>query len=110
MTIGSTANSFAESELSVNGFPLPSLTSTLSPDGSDVSPSDDLTGIFLIGYGLTRFMVEWVRQPDAQFQTLDNPIGYALQLGSTGLTMGQILTLPMLLAGLWLIQKARARQ
>ena len=68
-----------------------------------------LTGIFLIGYGLTRFMVEWVRQPDAQFQTLDNPIGYALQLGPTGLTMGQILTLPMLLAGLWLIQKARAR-
>jgi len=69
-----------------------------------------LTGIFLIGYGLTRFMVEWVRQPDAQFQTLDNPIGYALQLGPAGLTMGQILTLPMLLAGLWLIQKARARQ
>jgi phosphatidylglycerol:prolipoprotein diacylglycerol transferase len=55
-------------------------------------------------------MVEWVRQPDAQFQTLDNPIGYALQLGPAGLTMGQILTLPMLLAGLWLIQKARARQ
>ena len=69
-----------------------------------------LTGIFLIGYGLTRFMVEWVRQPDAQFQTLDNPIGYALHLGPAGLTMGQILTLPMLLAGLWLIQKARARQ
>jgi phosphatidylglycerol:prolipoprotein diacylglycerol transferase len=69
-----------------------------------------LTGIFLTGYGLTRFMVEWVRQPDAQFQTMDNPIGYAVQLGATGLTMGQILTLPMLLAGLWLIQKARAKQ
>ena len=69
-----------------------------------------LTGIFLTGYGLTRFMVEWVRQPDAQFQTMDNPIGYAVQLGPTGLTMGQILTLPMLLAGLWLIQKARAKQ
>ena len=68
-----------------------------------------LTGIFLIGYGLTRFMVEWVRQPDAQFQTMDNPIGYAVQLSPTGLTMGQILTLPMLMAGLWLIQKARAR-
>ena len=65
-----------------------------------------LTGLFISGYGLTRFLVEMVRQPDAHFQTLQNPIGYALQLGSWGLTMGQILSLPMLMVGLWLMSKA----
>jgi phosphatidylglycerol:prolipoprotein diacylglycerol transferase len=65
-----------------------------------------LTGLFISGYGLTRFLVEMVRQPDAHFQTLQNPIGYALQFGSWGLTMGQILSLPMLMVGLWLMSKA----
>jgi phosphatidylglycerol:prolipoprotein diacylglycerol transferase len=65
-----------------------------------------LTGLFISGYGLTRFLVEMVRQPDAHFQTLQNPIGYALQFGSWGLTMGQILSLPMLMLGLWLMSKA----
>ena len=50
---------------------------------------------------------ELVRQPDAHFQSLQNPIGYALQLNHLGLTMGQILSLPMLIIGLWLIIKAR---
>ena len=66
-----------------------------------------LTGVFAFGYGLTRFLVELVRQPDAHFQSLQNPIGYALQLNHLGLTMGQILSLPMLIIGLWLIIKAR---
>ena len=66
-----------------------------------------LTGLFISGYGLTRFLVEMVRQPDAHFQTLQNPIGYALQLGSWGLTMGQMLSLPMLIVGLWLMAQAR---
>lgn len=66
-----------------------------------------LTGLFISGYGLTRFLVEMVRQPDAHFQTLQNPIGYALQLGSWGLTMGQMLSLPMLIVGLWLMARAR---
>ena len=65
-----------------------------------------LTGLFISGYGLTRFLVEMVRQPDPHFQMLQNPIGYALQLGSWGLTMGQILSLPMLMVGLWLMSKA----
>ena len=65
-----------------------------------------LTGLFISGYGLTRFLVEMVRQPDPHFQMLQNPIGYALQLGSWGLTMGQILSLPMLVVGLWLMSKA----
>jgi phosphatidylglycerol:prolipoprotein diacylglycerol transferase len=65
-----------------------------------------LTGLFISGYGLTRFLVEMVRQPDPHFQMPQNPIGYALQLGSWGLTMGQILSLPMLMVGLWLMSKA----
>ncbi len=64
-------------------------------------------GVFLIGYGLARFAVEFVRQPDAQFISAGNPVGWALQLGSYGLTMGQILSLPMLVAGLWFAFRAR---
>jgi phosphatidylglycerol:prolipoprotein diacylglycerol transferase len=66
-----------------------------------------VTGVFLAGYGAARFLVEFVRQPDAQFIGPDNPLGLALQLGGWGLTMGQILSLPMLAAGLWLIVRAR---
>jgi phosphatidylglycerol:prolipoprotein diacylglycerol transferase len=47
------------------------------------------TGLFLIVYGLARFTVEWVRLPDAN-------IGY---LVGSWLTMGMLLTLPMILAG-----------
>jgi phosphatidylglycerol---prolipoprotein diacylglyceryl transferase len=64
-------------------------------------------GLFLIGYGFARFLVEFVRQPDAQFISDGNPLGLALQIGGWGLTMGQILTLPMLAAGLWFTFRAR---
>lgn len=65
-----------------------------------------LTGIFLTGYGLARSFVELFRQPDAQFVTADNPIGHALHLGDWGLTMGQLLSAPMILIGLALIFRA----
>jgi phosphatidylglycerol:prolipoprotein diacylglycerol transferase len=69
-----------------------------------------LTGVFLAIYGAARFAVEFVRQPDLQFVTVDNPIGFAVALSpSIGLTMGQILSLPMLVAGLILIRFARRR-
>jgi len=68
-----------------------------------------LTGIFAMCYGLTRFLVELVRQPDAHFQSLNNPIGFAIQLGEWGLTMGQILSLPMVLAGVWLVYRAQIK-
>jgi phosphatidylglycerol---prolipoprotein diacylglyceryl transferase len=54
--------------------------------------------VFFIGYGIFRFMVEFVRVPDAH-------LGY---LAWGWLTMGQILTMPLILAGLflvWLVQK-----
>lgn len=65
-------------------------------------------GLFFAGYGLSRFVVEFVRQPDAQFITLGNPLGLALQVGGYGLTMGQILSLPMIAAGLWFMARAKA--
>ena len=66
-------------------------------------------GTFLAGYGLARFAVEFVRQPDAQFVTEGNPLGLAWQVGGYGLTMGQILCLPMIAVGLYLIMRARRR-
>ncbi|MEE2943722.1 MAG: prolipoprotein diacylglyceryl transferase [Pseudomonadota bacterium] len=65
-----------------------------------------ITGTFFAGYGLARFLVEFVRQPDLQFISDGNPLGLALQLNGYGLTMGQILSLPMILGGLWLMRRA----
>jgi len=57
-----------------------------------------VTGLFLLGYGLSRVALENVRQPDAG---LDNfPLG---------LTMGILLSLPMIGVGGWLIWRARNR-
>ncbi|QFT57450.1 Prolipoprotein diacylglyceryl transferase [Sulfitobacter sp. THAF37] len=66
-------------------------------------------GTFLAGYGLARFAVEFVRQPDAQFVSEGNPLGLAWHVGGVGLTMGQILCLPMIVVGLVLILRARRR-
>lgn len=66
-----------------------------------------IMGLFLIGYGFARFLVEFVRQPDVQFISEGNPLGLALHIGGYGLTMGQLLTLPMLAAGLWFTFRAR---
>ena len=49
------------------------------------------SGVFLMGYALFRFLIEFVREPDSQ-------LGYVL----TGLSMGQLLCVPMLLIGAWL--------
>jgi len=66
-----------------------------------------IMGTFLAGYGIARFVVEFVRQPDAQFVTDGNPLGLAWQMGGYGLTMGQILCLPMIAIGLFFIIRAR---
>lgn len=58
-----------------------------------------LVGIFLLGYGLSRFIIEFFREPDAQLGTL-----------SWGLTMGQTLTVPMLIGGVYLIATASKRK
>lgn len=64
-------------------------------------------GTFFAGYGLSRFIVEFFRQPDAQFVTADNPLGLAVMLGNYGLTMGQLLSTPMILLGLFFVMRAR---
>lgn len=66
-----------------------------------------IMGLFLTGYGLARFLVEFVRQPDEQFISPGNPLGLAVHLGGYGLTMGQLLSLPMIAVGLWLLARAR---
>ena len=63
-------------------------------------------GVFVAGYGLSRFVIEFVRQPDQQFVTQGNPLGLAWQVGGWGLTQGQALSLPMMALGLWFVWRA----
>lgn len=58
-------------------------------------PTGAVSGLFLIGYGSFRFLVEFTRQPDS-----------FLGLLSMGLSMGQWLSLPMVLAGIWIMAKS----
>lgn len=57
-----------------------------------------LGGLFILGYGIARFAVEFFRQPDAQIGLL-----------AFGLSMGQWLTMPMIALGLWLVATAGRR-
>jgi phosphatidylglycerol:prolipoprotein diacylglycerol transferase len=59
-----------------------------------------ISGVFLMGYGLARIAVEFVREPDAQ-------LGYLVGDASFGITMGQILSLPLVAFGLWLVLRAK---
>ncbi|MBD3664330.1 prolipoprotein diacylglyceryl transferase [Sulfitobacter sp. TSTF-M16] len=67
-------------------------------------------GTFLMGYGIARFLVEFFRQPDAQFISDGNPLGLALQMGGFGLTMGQLLCIPMVLVGLYFVLRANKQR
>jgi len=69
-----------------------------------------LTALFAIGYGASRFFVEFFRQADAQFVAADNPLGFVLGSGSVGVTMGQLLSLPMIAIGVALFFWARRRR
>lgn len=63
-------------------------------------PRMAVSGLFLLGYGVFRFAVEFVRLPD-------KPLGY---LAFGWVTMGQILSFPMILIGIGLIWWAYARR
>ena len=69
-----------------------------------------VVGSFLTGYGATRIFVEFFRQADPQFISPGNPWGYVLRFGEAGLTMGQLLSLPMVLAGLAMLAVAFGRR
>ena len=60
-----------------------------------------LVGTFIFFYGLFRFGVEFVREPDSQL------VEFAQ---ATGLHMGQWLSLPMILGGLYLMLTAKRRR
>ena len=55
-------------------------------------------GVFLVGYAIARGVAELFRQPDAHLGFL-----------AGGASMGQLLSIPVLIAGIWLIRRARAR-
>ena len=55
-------------------------------------PRGLLFGVLLAGYGVARIFVEFFRQPDAQIHFLPSWV-----------TMGQLLSLPMVVAGAWLV-------
>ncbi|MBZ9791236.1 prolipoprotein diacylglyceryl transferase [Rhizobium sp. 3T7] len=57
-----------------------------------------VTGVFACGYALSRIFVEFFREPDAQ-------LGYLL--GTDWLTMGMVLSTPMVLLGIWAMLRAR---
>jgi phosphatidylglycerol---prolipoprotein diacylglyceryl transferase len=60
-----------------------------------------LVGAFILFYGLFRFAIEFVREPDLQL------VEFAQ---ASGLHMGQWLSLPMILGGAWLMATAKRRR
>ena len=62
-----------------------------------------------VEYDCQKHDTEPGNQPDAQFQEPGNPLGLALHAGGWGLTMGQLLCLPMIALGAALIVRARRR-
>jgi len=59
-------------------------------------PARAVSGVFVISYGIYRFFIEFVRQPDAD-------LGF---VAFNWLTMGQVLSFPMILVGLYLLYSA----
>ena len=60
-----------------------------------------LVGAFIFFYGIFRFAIEFVREPDAQLTEF---------AAATGLHMGQWLTLPMIIGGAYLMATAKKRR
>ncbi|WP_082472529.1 prolipoprotein diacylglyceryl transferase [Sphingomonas sp. Leaf357] len=61
-----------------------------------------LVGLFVLGYGVARFIVEFFREPDAQFADTF--------VQASGLHMGQWLCVPMILGGAYLIATSAGRR
>jgi phosphatidylglycerol:prolipoprotein diacylglycerol transferase len=62
-------------------------------------PRGELVGWVLVLYGCFRVFVEWFREPDVQ-------LGF---IAGDWLTMGMLLSAPMVLAGGWLVWRARVK-
>jgi phosphatidylglycerol:prolipoprotein diacylglycerol transferase len=66
--------------------------------GRDLAPGT-YGGVFVLGYGIFRSLMELFRQPDVQFTDAGDPVGTVLG----PLTMGQTLSVAMIVVGVWLI-------
>jgi phosphatidylglycerol:prolipoprotein diacylglycerol transferase len=62
-------------------------------------PQGAVSGLFLVGYGCFRFIVEFAREPDAHLGFIWGP-----------LTMGMLLCVPMLALGTFLLRRAYRRE
>ncbi|HBY56141.1 MAG TPA: prolipoprotein diacylglyceryl transferase, partial [Coxiellaceae bacterium] len=58
-----------------------------------------ISGLFLCSYGIIRFICEFFREPDLQ-------LGF---IAFDWLTMGQLLSVPMIIVGIYLIKRGNIR-
>ncbi|MBK1782283.1 prolipoprotein diacylglyceryl transferase [Advenella sp. WQ 585] len=62
-------------------------------------PVGQVSAVFLMGYGVFRFIAEYTREPDSYLGFL-----------ALGFSMGQWLSIPMILAGIWLYIDSTKKQ
>lgn len=78
-------------EAALEGFVLFCVLALLIWKGNKLKAPGFIAGAFVAGYGLSRILVEFFREPDAQ-------LGY---LVGGWMTMGMVLSVPMVLLGIW---------
>ena len=86
-------------EAALEGLALLVIMWTVALNGGLKRPSL-MVGIFFFGYGASRFFVEYFRQWDAQLSEM---------VANYGISMGQVLSTPMILIGLFMIWNACRR-
>ncbi|HWD13149.1 prolipoprotein diacylglyceryl transferase [Pseudochrobactrum sp. sp1633] len=83
-------------EAALEGFVLFFVLALLIWKGNKLKAPGFIAGAFVAGYGLSRILVEFFREPDAQ-------LGY---LVGGWMTMGMVLSVPMVLLGVWAMWRA----
>ncbi len=86
-------------EAALEGLLLLLVLNALARFGGSLRRPGLLAGAFALGYGCARISVEPFREPDAG-------LGFLLPLGSGGITMGMLLSFPMVLIGAWMIARS----
>jgi phosphatidylglycerol:prolipoprotein diacylglycerol transferase len=84
-------------EAALEGVLLAIILAFLVYKGKALKRPGFITGVFICGYAISRILVEFVREPDAH-------IGY---LAGNWMTMGMLLSVPLVLLGLWAIVQSR---
>jgi phosphatidylglycerol:prolipoprotein diacylglycerol transferase len=85
-------------EMALEGFVLFLVLRYLTHARLALARPGTVAGVFAIGYGIARIIAECFREPDAQLGYILGPI-----------TMGQILSLPMIVIGVWAVLTADSR-